>query len=148
MKGDDTGWFGNADVREKTGGTRRSDRPRWRYRVPAGAGLQKRSSPARPTGKSWTCGVLMEEFERTSLQFVCWDASSTQRSVRTTRCRDHRPQEDQTIDMPAFIQRLKSSGKSVVINLMGLSLGRQQLVGDFCAALESTSSTSADRASL
>ena len=140
MKGDDTGWFGNADVREKTGGRLPDDQ------IVLGGGIEfplelvynKLFITGKTgSGKSWTCGVLMEEFERTGLQFVCWDALNAHSGLSALPgVETISPQEDQTIDMPAFIQRLKNSGKSVVINLMGLSLGRQQqLVGDYCAAL-------------
>lgn len=140
MKGDDTGWFGNADIREKTGGKLPDDQ------IVLGGGIEfpleliynKLFITGKTgSGKSWTCGVLMEEFERTGLQFVCWDALNAHSGLSALPgVETISPQEDQTIDMPAFIQRLKNSGKSVVINLMGLSLGRQQqLVGDYCAAL-------------
>lgn len=140
MKGDDTGWFGNADIREKTGGKLPSDK------IVLGGGIEfplelvynKLFITGKTgSGKSWTCGVLMEEFERTGLQFVCWDALNAHSGLSALPgVETISPQEDQTIDMPAFIQRLKNSGKSVVINLMGLSLGRQQqLVGDYCASL-------------
>ena len=140
MKGDDTGWFGNADIREKTGGKLPADK------IVLGGGIEfplelvynKLFITGKTgSGKSWTCGVLMEEFERTGLQFVCWDALNAHSGLSALPgVETISPQEDQTIDMPAFIQRLKNSGKSVVINLMGLSLGRQQqLVGDYCAAL-------------
>lgn len=140
MKGDDTGWFGNADIREKTGGKLPADK------IVLGGGIEfplelvynKLFITGKTgSGKSWTCGVLMEEFERTGLQFVCWDALNAHSGLSNLPGVEAiSPQEDQTIDMPAFIQRLKNSGKSVVINLMGLSLGRQQqLVGDYCAAL-------------
>lgn len=140
MKGDDTGWFGNADIREKTGGKLPADK------IVLGGGIEfplelvynKLFITGKTgSGKSWTCGVLMEEFDRTGLQFVCWDALNAHSGLSNLPgVESISPQEDQTIDMPAFIQRLKNSGKSVVINLMGLSLGRQQqLVGDYCAAL-------------
>ena len=140
MQGDDTGWFGNTDIREKTGGKLPADR------IVLGGGIEfpleivynKMFITGKTgSGKSWTCGVLMEEFERTGLQFVCWDALDAHSGLsQLPGVEAISPQEDQTIDMPAFINRLKNSGKSVVINLMGLSLGRQQqLVGDYCAAL-------------
>lgn len=140
MQGDDTGWFGNTDIREKTGGKLPADR------IVLGGGIEfpleivynKMFITGKTgSGKSWTCGVLMEEFERTGLQFVCWDALDAHSGLsQLPGVEAIAPQEDQTIDMPAFINRLKNSGKSVVINLMGLSLGRQQqLVGDYCSAL-------------
>jgi len=140
MKNDDTGWFGNTDIREKTGGKLPDDR------IVLGGGVEfpleliynKLFITGKTgSGKSWTAGVLMEEFERTGLQFVCWDALNAHSGLSTLDgVESIAPQEDQTIDMPAFVNRLKNSGKSVVINLMGLSLGRQQqLVGDYCAAL-------------
>jgi hypothetical protein len=140
MKGDDTGWFGNADIREKTGGVMPLDK------IVLGGGVEfpleivynKLFITGKTgSGKSWTAGVLMEEFERTGLQFVCWDALNAHSGLqKLDGVEAISPQEDQTIDMPAFINRLKQSGKSVVINLMGLSLGRQQqLVGDYCVAL-------------
>jgi len=140
MKGDDTGWFGNADIREKTGGKLPNDK------VVLGGGIEfpleiiynKMFITGKTgSGKSWTAGVLMEEFERTGLQFVCWDALNAHSGISSLPgVESFSPQEDQTIDMPAFINRLKNSGKSVIINLMGLSLGRQQqLIGDYCSAL-------------
>jgi len=146
MKGDDTGWFGNTDIREKTGGKLPDDR------IVLGGGIEfpleivynKMFITGKTgSGKSWTCGVLMEEFERTGLQFVCWDALDAHSGLsQLPGVESISPQEDQTIDMPAFVNRLKNSGKSVVINLMGLSLGRQQqLVGDYCSALLESSFT-------
>ena len=73
MKGDDTGWFGNADIREKTGGVMPLDK------IVLGGGVEfpleivynKLFITGKTgSGKSWTAGVMMEEFERTGLQFV------------------------------------------------------------------------------
>jgi len=140
MRTDETGWFGNEDSREMRGGRLPADK------ILLGGGIEfplelvynKLFITGKTgSGKSWTCGVLMEEFERLGLQFVCWDSLNAHSGMADLDgVESIAPQEDQTIDMPAFVNRLKRTGKSVVINLMGLSLGRQQqLLGDYCAAL-------------
>ena len=140
MRTDETGWFGNEDSREHHGGKLPSDK------ILLGGGIEfplelvynKLFITGKTgSGKSWTCGVLMEEFERLGLQFVCWDSLNAHSGMSDLEgVETIAPQEDQTIDMPAFVNRLKRTNKSIVINLMGLSLGRQQqLLGDYCAAL-------------
>jgi len=140
MKTDETGWFGNEDSRETSGGRLPVDR------ILLGGGIEfplelvynKLFITGKTgSGKSWTCGILMEEFERLGLQFVCWDSLNAHSGMAVLEgVESIAPQEDQTIDMPAFVNRLKKTNKSVVINLMGLTLGRQQqLLGDYCAAL-------------
>jgi len=91
----------------------------------------------RGSGKSFTAGVMMEEFHRLGLQFVCFDALDAHGGLdQLPRVESLKPEEGQSIDMKSLVQRLKTTDKSLVIKMGGLSLTKQQeLIGDYCEAL-------------
>ena len=91
----------------------------------------------RGSGKSWTAGVMMEEFHRLGLQFVCFDALNAHGGIDTlSRVESIKPDLGQSIDMKSLVDRLKTTDKSLVISLGGLPLLKQQeLIGDYCEAL-------------
>jgi hypothetical protein len=91
----------------------------------------------RGSGKSWTAGVMMEEFHRLGLQFVCFDALNAHGGIDTLpRVESLKPEIGQSIDMKSLVDRLKTTDKSLVIALGGLPLVKQQeLIGDYCEAL-------------
>jgi len=91
----------------------------------------------RGSGKSWTAGVMMEEFHRLGLQFVCFDALNAHGGIDSlSRVESLKPDVGQSIDMKSLVDRLKTTDKSLVISLGGLPLLKQQeLIGDYCEAL-------------
>jgi len=91
----------------------------------------------RGSGKSWTAGVMMEEFHRLGLQFVCFDALNAHGGLDTLpRIESLTPDVGQSIDMKSLVERLRTTDKSLVIALGGLPLIKQQeLMGDYCEAL-------------
>ena len=91
----------------------------------------------RGSGKSWTAGVMMEEFHRLGLQFVCFDALNAHGGIDTLpRVESLKPEIGQSIDMKSLVDRLKTTDKSLVFALGGLPLVKQQeLIGDYCEAL-------------
>jgi len=91
----------------------------------------------RGSGKSWTAGVMMEEFHRLGLQFVCFDALNAHGGIDSLpRVESLKPEIGQSIDMKSLVDRLKTTDKSLVIALGGLPLVKQQeLIGDYCEAL-------------
>lgn len=91
----------------------------------------------RGSGKSWTAGVMMEEFHRLGLQFVCFDALNAHGGMDSLpRVESLKPEVGQSIDMKSLVDRLKTTDKSLVISLGGLPLQKQQeLIGDYCEAL-------------
>lgn len=91
----------------------------------------------RGSGKSFTAGVMMEEFHRLGLQFVCFDALDAHGGLdQLPRVESIKPEEGQSIDMKSLVDRLRSTDKSLVIKMGGLSLTKQQeLIGDYCEAL-------------
>jgi len=91
----------------------------------------------RGSGKSWTTGVMMEEMERLKLQFVCFDTLGAHKGLEKL---DHvesiKPREDETIDMNGLVERIASGDKSLIIDLTGCGLAKQQLlIADYCEAL-------------
>ena len=77
----------------------------------------------RGSGKSWTAGVMMEEFHRLGLQFVCFDALNAHGGMDSLpRVESLKPEVGQSIDMKSLVDRLKTTDKSLVISLGGLPL--------------------------
>jgi len=89
------------------------------------------------SGKSYAAGVMMEEFSRHGLQFVCFDAldaHSGLQKLQNVECIS--PREDETVNLIKLVKNLKSSNTSLVINLVNLRLDTQQrLMGDYCETL-------------
>lgn len=91
----------------------------------------------RGSGKSWTAGVMMEEFHRLGLQFVCFDPLNAHGGIDSLpRVESLKPDIGQSIDMKSLVERLRTTDKSLIIAMGGLPLLKQQeLVGDYCEAL-------------
>lgn len=92
----------------------------------------------RGSGKSWTAAVIMEEFARLGLQFVCFDALDAHGylSEQMPGVVALKPTMGETINMKDLVETLRTSSNSVVIKLAGLPLKKQQdLVADYCEAL-------------
>lgn len=91
----------------------------------------------RGSGKSWTTAVMMEEFNRLGLQFVCFDALDAHGNMKDLDgIESLEPKIGQSIDMKSLVQRLNETHKSLVIKLVGIPLTSQQtLIADYCEAL-------------
>lgn len=91
----------------------------------------------RGSGKSWTTAVMMEEFNRLGLQFVCFDALDAHGNLPDLPGVEAlTPAIGQSVDMKALVKRLGETNKSLVIKLAGLPLlTQQELVADYCEAL-------------
>jgi hypothetical protein len=89
------------------------------------------------SGKSYAAGVMMEEFSRHGLQFVCFDALDAHSGLKTlTNVECITPREDETVNLVKLVNNLKNSNTSLVINLVKLRLDTQQrLMGDYCETL-------------
>jgi hypothetical protein len=86
----------------------------------------------RGSGKSFTAGVMMEEFHRLGLQFVCFDALDAHGGLdQMARVESIKPSEGQSIEMKSLVDRLKTTDKSLVIKMGGLSLTKQQELTSF-----------------
>ena len=85
----------------------------------------------RGSGKSWTAGVMMEEFHRLGLQFVCFDPLNAHGGLdQLPRIESLTPEAGQSIDMKSLVERLRTTDKSLVIAMGGLPLPKQQeLIG-------------------
>ena len=97
-------------------------------------------SGKRGSGKSYTAAVLMEEFERLGLQFVCFDALDAHGYLNQLDGIERiEPQPGDGINMKKLVSKLKVSPKSLIINLSQLPLdNQQQLVSDYCEAILDT----------
>jgi len=97
-------------------------------------------SGKRGSGKSYTAAVLMEEFERLGLQFVCFDALDAHGYLNQLDGIERiEPQPGDGINMKKLVSKLKVSPKSLIINLSQLPLEtQQQLVSDYCEAILDT----------
>ena len=94
----------------------------------------------RGSGKSWSSAVMMEEFNRHGLQFVCFDALDAHGHLAELNgIESIEPQRQESINMKKLIERLKESGASLILNMSGLSLEMQQkLVGEYCEGILET----------
>ena len=91
----------------------------------------------RGSGKSWTAAVMMEEFNRLGLQFVCFDALDTHGNLKDLDgVESLEPKIGQSIDMKSLVSKLANSNKSLIVKLAQLPLLTQQtLIADYCEAL-------------
>ena len=91
----------------------------------------------RGSGKSWTTAIMMEEFNRLGLQFVCFDALDAHGNLKDLEgVESLEPKIGQSVDMKALVSKIGESNKSLVVKLAGLPLVKQQeLVADYCEAL-------------
>ena len=91
----------------------------------------------RGSGKSYTAGVMMEEFNRLGLQFVCFDALDAHGYVSGLNgVESISPSKSETINMRKLVEKLISGNSSLIVNMEGLPLETQQkLVADYCETL-------------
>lgn len=91
----------------------------------------------RGSGKSYTAGVMMEEFDKAQLQFVCFDVLSAHAGMDALpNVESIRPREDETIDMNLLVSKIATGNKSLIIDIGGCTLPKQQLlIADYCEAL-------------
>ena len=91
----------------------------------------------RGSGKSYTSGVMMEEFNRLGLQFVCIDPLDAHGHLSSLDgIESISPSKQETINMGKLISKLKRNNNSLVINMAGLPLEMQQkLIAEYCEAL-------------
>ena len=83
----------------------------------------------RGSGKSWTTGVMMEEMERCDLQFVCFDTLGAHKGLeKLDNVEMITPRDDETLDMNGVVDKIANGNKSLVINMAGCSLPKQQLL--------------------
>ena len=94
----------------------------------------------RGSGKSWSSAVMMEEFNRHGLQFVCFDALDAHGYLSELNgVESIEPQKQESINMRKLIEKLQNSGSSLIINMSGLSLEMQQkLVSEYCEGILET----------
>lgn len=91
----------------------------------------------RGSGKSFTAGVMMEEFNRLGLQFVCFDTLDAHGGLSSLNGVEAiNPSRQETINMTKLVNKLKNSGSSVVVNMSGLPLEMQQkVIAEYCEAI-------------
>ena len=91
----------------------------------------------RGSGKSYSAAVMMEEFDRLGLQFVCIDPLDAHGHLSTLEgVESITPSKQETINMGKLVKRIKDSKSSLVINMSDLSLDLQQkLISEYCEAL-------------
>ena len=92
----------------------------------------------RGSGKSWTAAVVMEEYERLGLQFVCFDALDAHGYLaeQLPAVVALRPGPAETINMKELVDTLRTTSKSVVISMAGMPLAKQQeMISEYCEAL-------------
>ena len=72
----------------------------------------------RGSGKSYTAGVMMEEFDKAQLQFVCFDVLSAHAGMDALpNVESIRPREDETIDMNLLVSKIATGNKSLIIDI-------------------------------
>ena len=94
-------------------------------------------SGKRGSGKSYTAAVLMEEYERLGLQFICFDALDAHGYLNQLDGIERiEPKTGEGVNMKKLIQKLKVSNKSLIINLSQLTLEtQQQIIADYCESI-------------
>ena len=97
-------------------------------------------SGKRGSGKSYTAAVLMEEYERLGLQFVCFDALDAHGHLNQLMGVERiEPKPGESVNMRKLVEKLKKSNKSLIINLSMIPLETQQtMISDYCEALLET----------
>lgn len=92
----------------------------------------------RGSGKSWTAAVIMEEYHRLGLQFVCFDALDAHGHIgeQLPNVVPLRPGPAETINMKELVETLRNTPKSVIISMAGMPLAKQQeMITEYCEAL-------------
>jgi len=91
----------------------------------------------RGSGKSYSSAVVMEEFNRLGLQFVCFDALDAHGHLGDLEGVEHlSPSKQETINMNKLVEKLKNTGSSLVLNMAGMGLeGQQKLIAEYCEAM-------------
>ena len=75
--------------------------------------------------------------ERLNLQFVCFDTLGAHKGLeKLERVESIKPRDDETIDMNGLVERIATGDKSLIIDMTGCGLAKQQLlIADYCEAL-------------
>jgi hypothetical protein len=91
----------------------------------------------RGSGKSWTAAVLMEEFERLGLQFVCFDPLDAHGHLsQLPGIQRISPKNNESINCAKLVSQLKDSNSCLIVDLSNLTLESQQdLIAEYCEAL-------------
>jgi len=91
----------------------------------------------RGSGKSWTAAVLMEEFERLGLQFVCFDPLDAHGHLsQLPGIQRISPRGNESINCAKLVNQIKDSNSCLIVDLSNLTLEAQQdLIAEYCEAL-------------
>lgn len=91
----------------------------------------------RGSGKSYSSAVVMEEFNRLGLQFVCFDALDAHGHLgELDGVEVISPDKKETINMNKLTDKLKKTKSSLVINMAKMGLeGQQKLIAEYCEAM-------------
>ena len=94
----------------------------------------------RGSGKSYTAGVMMEELERLGLQYVCFDALDAHGGLDELEGVERiTPVRGESVNMLKLTNKLRETGKSLIINISEIPLEQQQsLISEYCETLLST----------
>lgn len=90
---------------------------------------------ASGSGKSWTVGVIAEEFSRLGLQFVLFDALGAHSGLsQLDNVIEVVPDMSKTVNVERLVQNIADNPNvSVVVNLAHIDDGlAQELVGEYC----------------
>jgi len=83
----------------------------------------------RSSGKSYSCGKIVEELKRLGIQFVIIDPRGAHSAICMENVKHLTPMAGKTIDMKRFVMTLKAKPEmSVIINLKNLPLKEQQMI--------------------
>jgi len=98
----------------------------------------------RGQGKSYTAGVVLEELNKNNIQFVCLDTLGAHRRISLPNVEVLNIRDGQTLNINKLVNRLMTSNKSVIINMMDMNDTKRQqnLVGDYCTAMLSANPAS------
>ncbi len=91
----------------------------------------------RGSGKSYTAGVMMEEFDKAQLQFVCFDPLDAHGHLSTLEgIQKISPKLNESINCTKLVNQLKESNSSLIIDISNLTLEAQQdMIADYCESL-------------
>jgi len=98
----------------------------------------------RGMGKSYSAGVLIEEFQKNGVQFCCWDLLGAHRKIRLPGVEVVTLRKGQTLNIDKLVSRLIASKKSLIIDMSEImgepaSTGRgskqAELVGQYATKL-------------
>lgn len=82
----------------------------------------------RGSGKSFSVGKIIEEFHKNGIQFVIFDPMDAHGLIQLPNVVHIEPTHERKINMEKFIQKLKETNKSVIVNMSKLKLEPQRKV--------------------